>query len=407
MEANRSRLLTTGRPYLQVFSVFGLTPPPILFDKTLDKRQQRYFKAAYICFAFTILLVVIYECYVNIMALQLHLYQFHVEDFSNVMGRTAKIIVVAMIICNQLNMVVNFRRLGEIYEDIADLEAEIEDISRCFNGKRHWCTFRLRLAVSIGLWIAFLVKLAPPLILIGLGPFLHWANKFLTEVILLMLQLKGPEYCLFVLLVYELILRVRHILEEIQVELEICHSSERIQELCVTLKRNQLLLGQIWRLVGEIGIYFTLSMTLLFLYNGLTILHIINWMLIKYANPNDCCQYMRVGASLLLAINLLLVSYYCESCLKAYLSITYILHQIAKLPVVEQLPMLQRGLREYSLQMQHLKLLFTCGGLFDINLKNFGGMVVTIFGYIIILIQFKIQGFAQLKYTDNISHIVE
>jgi len=32
------------------------------------------------------------------------------------------------------------------------------------------------------------------------------------------------------------------------------------------------------------------------------------------------------------------------------------------------------GLREYSLQMQHLKLRFTCGGLFDINLKYFGGV---------------------------------
>jgi len=75
--------------------------------------------------------------------------------------------------------------------------------------------------------------------------------------------------------------------------------------------------------------------------------------------------------------------------------------------------------------MQHLKLRFTCGGLFDINLKYFGGvkpkcshsisysttyifqMVVTTFGYIIILIQFKMQVFAQSKYmeTANISEM--
>jgi len=70
--------------------------------------------------------------------------------------------------------------------------------------------------------------------------------------------------------------------------------------------------------------------------------------------------------------------------------------------------------------MQHLKLLFTCGGLFDINLKYFGGvqdntqniynallkfiylqMLVTILGYIIILIQFKIQAIAENKYKAS------
>jgi len=33
IEAHRSGLLKTDRPYLQVFSLFGLTPPPIFFDR--------------------------------------------------------------------------------------------------------------------------------------------------------------------------------------------------------------------------------------------------------------------------------------------------------------------------------------------------------------------------------------
>jgi len=44
------------------------------------------------------------------------------------------------------------------------------------------------------------------------------------------------------------------------------------------------------------------------------------------------------------------------------------------LPTAEEFQMLKMGLKEYILQMQHLKLLFTCGGLFDINLKLFGGV---------------------------------
>ncbi|XP_037718352.1 putative gustatory receptor 98d [Drosophila subpulchrella] len=405
MEAHRSRLLTTARPYLQVFSIFGLIPPPIFFDRTLPKELRRNLMTGYVGYAFAILLVVIYECYANIMALQIHIDQFHAEDFSKVMGKAAKIIVVVMAVSNQLNMLLSFRRLKEIFEDIADLEVELEDISKCFSGKRHWWNFRFRLAICIGLWTVLLVDLAPRLILVGLGPFLHWANKFLTEIILLMLQLKGPEYSLFVLLIYELILRVRHIMEQVYTELEDCDCSDRIQELCVTLKRNQLVVGQIWRLVGEIGKYFTLSMTLLFLYNGLTILHIVNWAIIKYINPSDCCQYMRVGASILLSINLLLACFYSECCIKAYNSIPQILHKMGCRPIAEEFSMLKMGLREYSLQMQHLKLLFTCGSLFDINLKYFGGMMLTIFGYIIILVQFKIQVFADLKYNQNFSQI--
>lgn len=72
--------------------------------------------------------------------------------------------------------------------------------------------------------------------------------------------------------------------------------------------------------------------------------------------------------------------------------------------------------------MEHLKLRFTCGGLFDINLKYFGGvnpslfinynnpltrtclqLLVTIFGYIIILIQFKVQAIAENRYKKVVN----
>lgn len=176
--------------------------------------------------------------------------------------------------------------------------------------------------------------LTPRFTLVALGPYLHWTNKVLTEIILIMLQLKCTEYCVFVLLIYELILRGRHILQQISVELEGNQSRDSVQELCVALKRNQLLAGRIWGLVNEVSLYFTLSLTLLFLYNELTILHIVNWALIKSINPNECCQYSklvfkfkryftykqvifiigRVGTCLLLSINIFLSCLYSEFC---------------------------------------------------------------------------------------------
>uniref|UniRef100_A0A6P4F9M0 Gustatory receptor n=1 Tax=Drosophila rhopaloa TaxID=1041015 RepID=A0A6P4F9M0_DRORH len=398
MEANRSRLLTTARPYLEVFSILGLTPPPLFFARTLHKRRRHCLMAGYFSFSFAILLMVIYECYANIVALHQEIHDFHVEDFSKVMGRTQKVLVVAMSTCNLLNMMFNFRRLGRIYEDIADLEHEIDNAWKGFSGRRNWWSFRFRLAFSVGLWMVLIVGLIPRFTLSGLGPYLHWANKVFTEIFLVMHQFKGLEYCLSVLLIYELILRVRHILEQVHVELEDCNCGERIQELCVALKRNQLLVGRLWKLVGEISVYFTISMMLLFLFNGLTILHIVNWALIKSINPNDCCQYMRVGTNLLLLSTIFMSCFYSELCIKAYNSIPRILHQIGGLTAAEGYPMLKMGLREYSLQMQHLRLDFNCGGFFNINLKYFGGMMITIFGYIIILVQFKIPVLAQTKY---------
>ncbi|XP_070852549.1 putative gustatory receptor 98d [Drosophila suzukii] len=379
MEVNRSRLLTTARPYLQVLSMFGLTPPPVFFTRTLHKRRRGYFIAGYSCYLLGILLLVFYECYANIIALHQEIKQFHSEDFSKVMGRTQKVLVVTMACCNQLNMLLNYRRLGRIYEDIADLELLIENASKGFSGRRYWWSFRFRMALFVGLWMVLIISFIPRLTLRRLAPLLHWANKISTEIILITLQLKGPEFCVFVLLIYELILRVRHILEQVQTELEDCNCSERIQELCVVLKGNQLLVGRIWRLVGEIGYYFTVSMTLLFLFNGLTILHVVNWALIKSINPNDCCQYSRIGVSILLTTNIFVACLYCEFCVKAYNSIPRILHQIYCLPAAEDYPMLKMGLKEYSLQMQHLKLIFTCGGFFDINLKYFGGVKVMCF----------------------------
>ncbi|XP_016949686.1 putative gustatory receptor 98d [Drosophila biarmipes] len=406
MEANRSRLLTTARPYLQVVSVFGLTPPPIFFTRTVRRRRRGYLIVGYTCYLLAILLVIIYECYANIVALHQELDLFRTDDLSRVMGSTQKIVVVLMAICNQLNMLLNFRRLRRIYEDLADLEKDIIN-SFPFSVEERGMSFRCRLAIFVGLWMVLLVGLIPRFTLVGLGPFLHWTNKVLTELVLIMIQLKSVEYCVFVFLIYELVLRLRHVLQQIMVELEDCNCRTRIQELCVTLKRNQLLVGRIWSLVGEIGEYFTLSMTLLFLFNGLTILHIVNWALIKSINPNDCCQYMRIGVTSLLSINIFLACFYSEFCIQAYKSISRILHKIYCLPITEDNQMLNMGLREYSLQMQHLKLHFTCGRLFDINLKYFGGLVVTILGYIIILIQFKMQGFAQSKYmqTANITEL--
>ncbi|XP_034665036.1 putative gustatory receptor 98b [Drosophila subobscura] len=395
MEGRRC-LLSAARPYLQIFSVFALTPPPNFFDRTGYRRcMRRYLIVGYALYSLLILGIVILMSYVNVVALNEEIREFHLEDFTKAMGRVQKFVLATMGIANHLNMLLNFRRLGHIYEDIADLEMEINEASQCFGGQPGANSFRYRLAISCGLWLVVLVALMPRFTIQAMGPWVTFPNKILSELILIMLQLKCLEYCVFVVMVYELVLRLRHTLRQLQVELVDCNQRDMLQALCVALRRNQQLLGRVWRLVGELEIYFTLPMMFLFLFNGLTILHVLNWAYINQFNPDDCCRYVRIGNCMLLLINPLMACSLSQRCINAYNSFPRTLHHIRCLPVASNYPILSMGLREYCLQLQHLRLLFTCGGFFDINLKNFGGLIVTILGYTIILVQFKFQAVAE------------
>ncbi|XP_017008920.2 putative gustatory receptor 98b [Drosophila takahashii] len=400
----KSRLLATAFPYLQIFSVFSLTPPPQSFDHTSPhKRLRWYLMAGFVCYAAGILVMVLFVSYVNIIAIHKEILDYHVADFTSVMGNIQKGLYSVMAIANQLNMVFNYRRLGRIYEDVASLEWDIDEASQCFGGQKQRYSFRFRLAFSVGVWFILLLILVPKFTLLSLGIYISWTCKIITEFVIVMQQLKSVEYCVFVQMIHELVLRLRHTLLKLQEDLEVCEQQDMLQALCVALKRNQLLLGRLWRLQCEVASYFSLPMMLLFLYNGLTILHMVNWAYINTFLDNDCCRYDRFFICCFLLINLLMPCLLSQRCINAYNCFPRILHKIRCLSAASDFPILTRGLREYSLQMQHLKLLFTCGGLFDINLKYFGGMLVTIMGYIIILIQFKIQAIAENKYKSSLN----
>lgn len=287
----KNRLLATALPYLQVFSVFVLTPPPKSFERTLDQRFKKYLMSVYVGYAFVILLVVFLESYMNIIAINDEVVKYNLEDFTKVMGNIQKALLSVVALCNHLNMLLNYRRLGGIYEEIANLETEIEDASQYFEGQKHRISFRLRLNIKIGLGLVIIMVALPRCTYESMGPFLNFTNKTLTEFIIVMQQLKALEYCVFVMLVHELLLLLRHTLQQLQLELVDCQDQDLLQALCVALKRNQRIVGQIWRLVNELGSYFSLPMIMLFLYNCVTILHMINWAYINTFIENDCCTF--------------------------------------------------------------------------------------------------------------------
>lgn len=297
MVAHKSRLLATAFPYLDIFSVFALTPPPQSFGHTPHRRLRWYLMTGYVFYATAILATVFIVSYFNIIAIDEEVLEYNVSDFTRVMGNIQKSLYSIMAIANHLNMLINYRRLGGIYKDIADLEMDMDEASQCFGGQRQRFSFRFRMALCVGVWMILMVGSMPRLTMTAMGPFVSTLLKILTEFVMIMQQLKSLEYCVFVLIIYELVLRLRRTLSQLQEEFQDCEQQDMLQALCVALKRNQLLLGRIWRLEGDVGSYFTPTMLLLFLYNGLTILHMVNWAYINKFLYDSCCQYGGLESS--------------------------------------------------------------------------------------------------------------
>ncbi|KAL7731214.1 hypothetical protein ACLKA6_014401 [Drosophila palustris] len=184
---------------------------------------------------------------------------------------------------------------------------------------------------------------------------------------------------------------------KLQQELTVCEQHDLLQALVQAIRKNKNLHARIWKLVGEFEEYFMLPMLMLFLYNGVCILHNVNWAYIQALNPKDTCRFWRIGFLLLLVLNLLIPCWISHNCITTYNSFGRILHNIRGGSGLVTPQLLKMILMEYALQMEHLKLRFTCGGFFDINLKYFAGMVASIISYNIILIQFKLQAMLEAK----------
>ncbi|XP_030246672.1 putative gustatory receptor 98b, partial [Drosophila navojoa] len=286
-------MLTAARPYLQLLALLSLTPPPSFYGRALGGCERRLWMLGFGCYCFCILLLGIDVTYVNIRILNFEILMLEVEDFTSAQGKVQKLCYPLLLIVIHFNMLINFRKLGSIYTEIAALERDIDAASQFFGGLGKRLKFRQRLAKLIGLWLLCLSIGFPLVSVPSLTEFMDWYNKIFTEFILVMFQMKVVEYGLFVLFVEELLLRLRHTLIHLQQELTNCEHHALLQALCVALQRNKQLVSRVWKLVDDLEVYYTLPMIFLFINNGVAMLHIVNWAYIQTLNPNDCtnCRF--------------------------------------------------------------------------------------------------------------------
>lgn len=286
----QGQLLTAARPYLQVFSLLTLTLPLSTFGQARYSVRSKCLLAAFACYALVVLLAAFYTTYINIVTLAWEVDKLQVEDFTNALGLVQKVGYSLMLFTSHASLILQYPRLAAIYLEISALEADIAASSQCHGGQRQRYSFRCRLAMRVGLWI-ILVCICFPQLTIPVMRGMTTPDRIITEFILIVLQFRCFEYTLFVVIVQELLLRLRHTLLQLQQELAACEERELLNVLCLALRENKQLLGRIWRLVGELETYFTLPMLLQFLFNGISVLHVVNWAYIQAVNPKDCCRY--------------------------------------------------------------------------------------------------------------------
>jgi len=270
------QLLATARPYLELFSLLSLTPPPSSYVRNHGTWQWKLLMLIFSCYTCCTCLLSVYVSYNNIMILNIEVEELALEDFTNILGRAQKVFYIVLLGTNSIYMLIYYKRLGRIYKEIFSLELDIDAFFQPVGNQRKQSNFRVYLFKRIGLWAILLFVAIPPITIPVLTDYMVWRDKIFTEFILIVLQFKTLEYSLFVMIIQELLLRLRHKLIQVQQQLTTCDQSELLQLLCQSMRRNKHLLSRIWKLVGEIEGYFMLPMMLIILYNGLCLLHIIN-----------------------------------------------------------------------------------------------------------------------------------
>jgi len=287
------QLLATARPYLELFSLLSLTPPPSSYERNHRTWQWKLLMLIFSCYTCCICLLNVHVSYVNIVLLDVEVKELQVEDFTYALGLAQKIFFMVLLGTNSMNMLIYYRRLGRIYGEISSLELDIDAPFQSFGNQQKRSNFRAHLFKRIGLWAIFLFVVLSRLNIPELTKYMTWRDKILTQLILVILQFKSLEYTLFVLLIQELLLRLRHKLIQLQQELTACDQSVLLHSLCEAMRKNKHLLARIWKLVDELDGYFMLPMMIYFLYNSICMLHIVNWAFIQAVNPNDCCRYCK------------------------------------------------------------------------------------------------------------------
>ncbi|XP_055851652.1 putative gustatory receptor 98b [Episyrphus balteatus] len=382
-------LLNATKPYQIIFCICGIAPFPVVTEEALNRRIFSVLFYIYKLFLTAATLFTAYErCrYISIRNSTDNDYLTNGLHFAQFITLT--------LIHSIMHVIVFFKynELKRVLFEVIEIEQDTLHIS---NKMHQFCsrfTFKRQLLCVSGLML--ITILLTPLMSIhsymsDVIPVYQWIISIFSEIAI---RCKSVEFCVLVQVFNELLSELFVCINELQKTFINCDEDGNIFTERMILQRRihviQNIQSKIWKTVNAFTDYFSLTILCQFVWNGVTITNIIYWVYVKFNEASLLVNLSRMSSLTFLLLDILIPCYLCDVCIQTYGKIIRNIHDFK--PNDTDI-LLKLCLREYSLQLTHQKLIFSCGGYFNINLQCFGEIILAITTYIVILIQFKLQG---------------
>ncbi|XP_073834624.1 putative gustatory receptor 98b [Musca autumnalis] len=372
--------------YSWIFSLFGQTLPPVLIDKNRNCWLHCLLFSIYSIYSIVLGIFALYTSHVHHQIISHNSFIFDLDVITKILSYAQNILLVGVQIFMEIKTIFAGNQLRDLLELLAELEYDlIVQCAQCPNSFNKYALKWKLLKISD---ISFVVLLT---FLLYLGKFLTaeaMDTSFRIGILFFMaaMQMKCIEYSVYVQVVFEFLQAVYGNLVSIIQNLE--HQPANF-DLIKQLLKNQMILNRVLSFVSRMGEYFAWHLLAVFFYNGEAVLNIFNSAYVIHLQQNqDEYVHFRILYIVIMLTSIFIVSALTQRCIRKYNSIGALIHNVNV--STDECDLFMR-LREYSMQMMHQNLIFTCNGYMDIDFKCFGKMLLLISSYVIILVQFKME----------------
>lgn len=296
-----SKLVKAILPFQWFYAFCGIALPPILLrNPSNGGRFSKLLSASvwilYVLHVICLNLLVFWMVWDNNVIVELVVQRYVLDGVTKILSIAQNYDVICVQLAMALSTFVGRKTLQRIHEMVAQLEKDISCYEKSLEDKsaefeKRCSAFGRRLLLQCGFFFVL------HSVVLGYAKFpmiwdnLWYRNKLLTLFSFHLMHGKCSEYRVMMHLLDELIEALQNTLKNLKYEIarhDLLGSEGAMESrLYRKLRTHQFLVSRLWYLVQLVEQYFALPMLVLFLYNGINITHIINWIYVKSFRRNE------------------------------------------------------------------------------------------------------------------------
>lgn len=269
--------------YQWIFSIFGLTLPPILKQRNLKTWKYYMLFIVYLLYCTILICIVIYAAYVYYIFVTMVSERIPIDSITKILGYTHNFVTTIIQFYMELKTFWNNGDIKKILQDIEQLEYDT-----VLQSNEHWkkTTLKWKLLRVSGSSMVFMFGVLIYGNYFQLSNAVTFGMRVITLFMLMSMQLKCIEYGVYIQLVYEYLdCLSRNLVNLIEDMEEYTQSTERNLNwtLLQQLANNQIHFNRVVSLANNISHYFAYPLLMVFYYNCEAILVTVSWSYVRYA----------------------------------------------------------------------------------------------------------------------------